>query len=224
MYLGRLLGIPIHVHVSVLALSVGFLGWCGWTMGLAGLPAGLILSVGLFLSVLLHELGHAIAAKTYGIGTAHITFYPFGGLAALQGEARTARAEFVIAGAGPAVNGALFVVFALLFAVTGWRFLLVFSAMNLLMMLYNLLPAYPMDGGRMLRAGLATRIGWFAASRRAMQIGQVFGWGFVLLGVVFFSISSLLTGLLLLAALSQERKRIAWLWTFERDQAPYGRA
>lgn len=221
MYLGRLLGIPIHVHISVLALFVGFMGWVGWTLGLAGLPGGLLISVGIFLSVLLHELGHAVAARTYGIGTAHITFYPFGGLAALEGEAKTARSEFIIAGAGPAVNGALFVVFALAFALTGWRFLLVFSAMNLLMMVYNLLPAFPMDGGRMLRAALATRMGWFQASKRAMQLGTVFAWGFVVLGVVFFSISSFLTGLMLLAALHQERKRVAWMWAYNRDEAGY---
>ncbi|MCA9566403.1 MAG: hypothetical protein KC656_01115 [Myxococcales bacterium] len=223
MYLGRWLGIPVHVHISVLALFGGFLGWCVWMLGPQGILAGLIFGAGMFLSVVLHELGHAIAARAYGIGTAHITLYPFGGVAALEREASSAHQEMVIAGAGPAVNIALFVAFGLLWGVLGWRFLMVYSAMNILMALYNLLPAYPMDGGRILRAFLARRMGWYAASATAMKVGRAFGWGFVVLGVVFRSMSSLLTGLLLLGALRMEHKRIAWQWAFERDRAPYDR-
>lgn len=221
MYLGRLSGIPLHVHSTVVALFVAFLGWCAYSFGLRGIPAGALLAAQIFAAVVLHELGHALAARTFGIATAHITLYPFGGAAALEREARSAHEELVIAAAGPAVNGGLFVVSGLLWGVVGWRSFLVFSALNLLMMAYNLLPAYPMDGGRILRALLARRMGWFAASRTAMQVGRVFAWGFIGLGIVFRSITSVLTGVMLLGALRMEHKRIAWLWAYEREAAGY---
>ncbi len=219
MYLGRWFGIPVRLHASTVALFVGFMAWCVWSFGLPGIPAGLALGAGVFLSVLLHELGHALVARGFGITTAHVTLYPFGGIAALEREPRSPREELLIAGAGPAVNGALFVFFGVAWALLGWRWLLVFSAMNVLMMLFNLLPAFPMDGGRVLRAALATRIGWFEASRRALQLGAAFGWGFVLLGLVLGSASALFTGVLLLAAVRAERRRVAWRWAFGQYRA-----
>ena len=221
MYLGRLSGIPLHVHSTVIALFAAFLGWCTYQFGLRGIPAGFLLGGQIFVAVVLHELGHALAARSFGIGTAHITLYPFGGAAALEREARTAHEELVIAGAGPAVNGVLFLAAGLLWGLSGLRPLLVFSALNLLLMLYNLLPAYPMDGGRMLRALLARRMGWFDASRTAMQVGRGFAWLFIVLGLYLRSVSSVLTGVLLLGALRMEHQRIAWLWAYERSTAGY---
>lgn len=223
MLLGRLFGIPLHVHSSVFVLFVGFVGWCAWLLGTAGVPVGIGLGLGMFVSVMLHELGHALAARSFGVGTQSITFYPFGGLAALEREAKSAREEFVIAVAGPLVNGGLFVFGALAWAVLGWRIWIVFSAMNLLMMLFNLLPAFPMDGGRILRAGLATRMGWYRASALAMKIGNGFGWVFVVSALPFRSVSLFLTGVLLLGAIRTERRRMVWMWTYSRDEAGYDR-
>ena len=137
-------GIPIRLHWSFLAVLAGILVWAGpgaW-IGTLGL------TIGLFGSVLLHELGHALAARYYGIETAHITLYPFGGVAAITQMPRNP------------LQAGLFVVFGALYLTLGSWVAGGLAMMNLAMGLFNLIPAFPMDGGRVLRALLATRMGW----------------------------------------------------------------
>src|SRR2546421_11505164 len=177
----RIAGIQLRIHVTFLLL----LGWLA--LGSAGAALFLLL---LFLCVVLHESGHAFAAKKCGINTPDITLLPIGGVARLERMPDEPRQELIIALAGPLVN----VVIALaLFAVVGWRGLAAEAMMggsdllaqllviNVVLVLFNLLPAFPMDGGRVLRALLATRLSYARATQIAASIGQgcAFIFGFI---------------------------------------------
>ncbi len=168
--------------------------------------SGLLIAFMIFGSVVLHELGHALMARAFGIRTRDITLYPFGGIAALEGEARSPTQELLIAVAGPAVNLALAALVAP-FALAGSGLAMVFLGLNVVMAVFNLLPAYPMDGGRVLRAWLATRHGYFGASARALRIGRAFAWALVGAGLLW-SPNLLLVGGFLLLATWQERRRL----------------
>ncbi|MCX6589475.1 MAG: site-2 protease family protein [Acidobacteria bacterium] len=191
--LGSVAGIRLQVHFTFLAL----LAWMvvkGWRQGdLSGVPFFL----GLFACVLLHELGHAMMAKRFGIVTSDITLLPIGGVARLERMPEDPRQELWVALAGPAVNVGIA---ALLFAVLGGqlppaeklgagslleRLLLA----NITLFLFNLLPAFPMDGGRVLRALLATRMPYTRATQIAATVGQVMA---VLFGFVGFFANPLL--------------------------------
>lgn len=210
MRIATVAGIPIRLHWSFLLLIGAYLVVTAATSGLAWAGWALLLSVAVFASVVLHELGHALAALHYGVRTAHITLYPFGGIAALTEAPRSAREELVVALAGPAVNGVLAVAAMALWFGFGGSALLAFAAMNLIMGLFNLLPAFPMDGGRVLRALLSMHMGYWRASEIAIGVGRVFAWGFVAIGLVGWLPSLILVGGFLLFALAGERRRLAW--------------
>jgi Zn-dependent protease len=204
-------GIPVRVHWSFLALVTGFVLWFGWTNGPYSMWIASVLMLGLAVSVVLHELGHALAARRYGIATDNITLYPIGGVASIERIPEDPDQEIVIALAGPAVN-------FVLAALSGWVWLLTSSPLafaflvsNLGMGLFNLLPAFPMDGGRVLRAVLARRMGWMPASRLAIRIGRVFAWVFILSFPVLGSPTLPLIGVFLLVALHTERERLVQL-------------
>ena len=183
--LGRILGIDVYVHFTFLLL----LAFIGLSHGLAGRSAeaalnGVLFFSGLFVCVLLHEYGHALAARRYGIGTRDITLLPIGGVARLERMPDKPSQEFVVALAGPAVNvviaGALFAglwfgghwqPLATLSGTSGNLFERLLVA-NVFLVLFNLLPAFPMDGGRVLRAVLAMRMNHAGATRIAARIGQ----------------------------------------------------
>jgi Zn-dependent protease len=175
--LGRFAGVDTYVHASFLLL-VGWAAWAAWTGAGTGIAVllGLAFLVGVFASVLLHELGHALAARRYGIRTRGITLLPIGGLAQLEGEPRTPKQELVIALAGPAVNFVLAAGLYVIVAITGlptWGLLGSLLVANLSLGLFNLIPAFPMDGGRALRALVATRVGGPRATEIAVWIGKV---------------------------------------------------
>lgn len=107
----------------------------------------------------------------------------------------------------------LFLGAAVFWAALGWRLLLTIAALNLVMGLFNLIPAFPMDGGRVLRALLAGRLGWLPATELSLRIGRVFAWAFVGLGVFTTSWNLLLIGGFLLFAISAERQRLMWVST-----------
>lgn len=184
-HLGRLLGIDVYIHFTFLLL----LAFIGLSHGLAGRSAeaalnGVLFFAGLFVCVLLHEYGHALAARRYGIGTRDITLLPIGGVARLERMPDKPSQEFVVALAGPAVNiviaAALYVglwfgghwqPLASLSTTSGNLFERLLVA-NVFLTLFNLLPAFPMDGGRVLRSLLAMRIEHTRATRIAARIGQ----------------------------------------------------
>lgn len=206
MNIARPFGIPLHLHWSFLLFVAAFAVWSGPS----GLFATLAATAGLFGSVALHELGHALAARRYGYATDRITLYPFGGVASIQFIPQNPTQELVIALAGPMVNAVLFVGLLPLYLLTGWTPLLWLLVINLMLGLFNLVPAFPMDGGRVLRALLATQLGWLRASHLAIRIGSVFAWGFLLVGLAT-SWNLAMVGGFLLFALAGERRRLAYV-------------
>jgi len=188
--LGMLCGIRVTVHGSFLILLavVGVMQWVG-SGSLVAASLGLASILAIFGCVLLHELGHAIAARRYGIGTRSITLLPIGGIAQLERMPEDPRQELVVALAGPAVNlaiaGAAFGVLQLAsstFLAPALSFLV---AANVILFAFNLLPAFPMDGGRVLRAGLAMRLGKVRATDIAASTGKLMAVAFAVLGFLF---------------------------------------
>ncbi len=192
--IAKVKGIEIRVHFTfALVLVWAALDWGVWQgLGLVGALYGVALISLLFLCVTLHELGHSLVARHYGVAVRDITLLPIGGLARLEGELARPAQEFWMALAGPAVNVALAAVLgAVTLPLLGWRALgglgLLWSRLNGLgferllvdllvanlgLALFNLLPAFPMDGGRVLRALLASRMGELDATRVATRVGQ----------------------------------------------------
>lgn len=183
--LGRILGIDVYIHFTFLLL----LGFIGLSQALAGggLPAaanGMIFFLCLFGCVLLHEYGHALMARRYGIPTRDITLLPIGGVARLERMPDKPMQELWVALAGPAVNVVIAVVLGAWLALTsnGTPFSGMSAtqgglaerlfAVNIFLVLFNLLPAFPMDGGRVLRSLLAMRMQYARATRIAARIGQ----------------------------------------------------
>jgi Zn-dependent protease len=199
--IARIAGIDIKLHVTfVLVLVLAAFQWGG--LGPRGALFGVVATLLVFLSVTLHELGHSVVAKAFGVPVKDITLTPLGGIAQLGGRPRTAGQELLIALAGPAVNVVLAVGLALVAvphygwgplqeafalqrtvmptAVTLWS-LLLFA--NVMLALFNLLPALPMDGGRVLRAVLTWVVGLEKATRWAAMVARVLAVGFVGLGL-----------------------------------------
>ncbi len=215
--IGRVLGIKIQVHVTFLLMLVAvamFMSGTKPTLAASLESVGFVLLI--FGCVLLHELGHALAARAYGIGTRDITLMFIGGLARLERNPERPLHEVVVALAGPAVN---LIIAAVLFGVLtlslgipldqvldgeglGSRMLFV----NVFMMLFNLIPAFPMDGGRVLRAALAFRMPFAKATRIASVVGQVFAVLFAVVALfVLKSPSLLFISLFVFMAAAEER-------------------
>lgn len=202
--IGRLAGIPIGVHplwllvVALIAWSLGDAWFPERVDGLApasGYVLGLVSALLLFAGILLHELGHAIVARRHGVEVEEIDLWLLGGVARMRGEPQQPGDELRFALAGPAVTAALLAVFAALYAVLGggdgWlaalvEYQLLISAMILV---FNLLPAFPLDGGRVLRS-LLWRFGGdrVRATMRAAAVGRVFA--LVLAAIGFMSLSA----------------------------------
>jgi Zn-dependent protease/predicted transcriptional regulator len=202
--IGRVFGIPIHVHASWLFVFF-FVTWSLATGYLPDMLPGLseprywgmggVAALLLFASVLLHELGHSLVALRYRIPIGQITLFIFGGVAQMRKEPPHPRAEFLIAIAGPIVSfllaGLCIGLVALLellpvgASVQGLTALGVLLGMvNTQLGLFNLLPGFPLDGGRALRAGLwAWSKDFYRATSQAAMVGLLFGIGFCLFGV-----------------------------------------
>ena len=185
--LGRLFGIRVRASWTFVLLIL-LLVWLGSGGGMAVVAwLGMLL-----LSVLLHELGHALVAQSFGIRVVDITFWPLGGMARMSEIPESPRIEGWIASAGPLVNFAL-ALFALPVALvaegaggglSGASLASKFIAINLVLGTFNLLPAFPMDGGRLLRAALATRVDWVSATAAAVRIGRLVAVVMVVFGIV----------------------------------------
>lgn len=171
--LGRVAGIDVFLHPSALLIFP-------LVSGLVGDPLRAVaLAVGLFTSIVLHELGHALMARRYGIATEDITLYLFGGVARLRRMPRSAGPELLVALAGPAVNLAIIAALSPTYLVAGLisrpvaDLALALISLNAGLALFNLLPVFPMDGGRVLRALLSGWLGRVRATVIAAGIGQV---------------------------------------------------
>lgn len=195
----RFRGIQVLIHWSFLLLPsyVAYIGWSeGSTWKAIMGEIGLVLIV--FVCVLLHEFGHALMAQRYGVGTRDITLLPIGGIASLERMPEDPRQEFWITVAGPLVNLVIAGVAFLLLAIGGltllttdifsdfgsWTAVLSFIFVtNIGLFLFNLIPAYPMDGGRILRSVLGMRMERDKATRIATSVGRLMAVGFVAYGV-----------------------------------------
>jgi Zn-dependent protease len=193
--LGSLFGFPIHVNVTFLIL----LAVAGLTMDGAGAIAVVLLAFG---SVILHELGHALVGRHLGVRIDRIELHFFGGAAQMTDQPRRAGDEIAIAAAGPAVSFALAGLSLLLAQLTGaWLFQML-AWINLVLGAFNLIPALPMDGGRILRAALSRRMGFLRATETSVTVARFFAvalavWGLAsgqlytaLLAVVLWLMSS----------------------------------
>jgi len=183
--LGNFAGIDLFVHATFL-LIVGWYGFIYWQEArtLAGALEGVAFILLLFLAVTLHEYGHALTARKFGIKTRDITLYPIGGVARLERMPDQPIQELWVALAGPAVNvviaAALFVYLTLTNALvpfsqltlTTGSFVERLMIVNVSLVLFNLIPAFPMDGGRVLRAILAMNMDYVKATQIAATVGQ----------------------------------------------------
>ena len=183
--IGRIAGTAIKVHVTFL-LIVGWWALIGYSEGgpEAALTSALAL-LALFACILLHEFGHILMARRFGVRTPDVILLPIGGVARLERIPDEPRQELLIALAGPAVTLAIAGILLAILRLTGSHaevarlnenqpFLAQLVSVNLYLLLFNLIPAFPMDGGRVLRALLASRLGLLRGTRIAATLGQTF--------------------------------------------------
>ncbi len=193
-------GIRVYVHWTFLILIayIAFMGYRAEKEPLAILgEIGLVLIV--FVCVVLHEFGHALMAQRFGVDTKDITLLPIGGIASLKRMPEEPRQEFWITVAGPMVNlviaGLAFIVVAIMgvsmvfgdlfLGATTWTQVLLFIfGANMMLFLFNLIPAFPMDGGRILRSLLSMRMARNKATRIAAGVGRFFAIAFVVFGLM----------------------------------------
>ncbi len=200
--IGHLLGSQVRVHVTFLLL-IAFIGAQTWsTQGPEYALWTTLFVLALFACVLAHEFGHALMARRFGIKTPDITLLPIGGLARLEKMPENPVQEIWVALAGPAVNVVIWAVLSLLFrtpigtdqlsglTVTPATLPAQLATLNLVLALFNLLPAFPMDGGRVLRAGAALFTDRVTATRIAATSGQIVA--------VLMALGGLLSGNLML--------------------------
>lgn len=194
-HVGRVAGIDVKIHGTFFLL----LAWIGFVYyregGIAAAFEGLLFILLIFLCVVLHEFGHALAARRYGIKTHDITLLPIGGLARLERMPDKPREEMVVALAGPAVNVVLAALLWIVIGLTsgvpnpqmmqesGVPLVLRLFTVNIWLVLFNMIPAFPMDGGRVLRALLAMRMNYARATQVAASIGQGIAFIFFIVGL-----------------------------------------
>ncbi|HMX74294.1 MAG TPA: site-2 protease family protein [Anaerolineales bacterium] len=194
--LGKFAGIDVYVHATFLLL-IGWVGYSHWLehRNWGEVLNGILFILALFVCVILHEYGHALTARKYGIKTRDITLYPIGGVARLERMPEKPIEELWVALMGPAVNVVIAAgLFAYLYltsslvplnelTIASGNFLERLMTVNLSLVLFNLIPAFPMDGGRVLRALLAMRMDYVRATQIAATIGQGMALLFGLVGL-----------------------------------------
>ncbi|MGC9035705.1 MAG: site-2 protease family protein [Verrucomicrobiia bacterium] len=195
--IARVAGIDVKIHITFI-LFLLWIGFTYYTLGGAGAAVdGVIFVLALFGCVLLHEFGHAIAARSFGIRTPDITLLPIGGVARILRIPEKPHQELIMALAGPAVNFIIagFLVFILGRQIDieyleeldkpGIELLGKLATVNIMLAIFNLIPAFPMDGGRILRSLLAMTMNYSRATQIAAWIGQGLAFVFALVGLVF---------------------------------------
>ena len=213
--IGTIAGTAVRVHITFLL----FLGWIFFATYVAEGPeaamASLVFMVLLFACVLAHEFGHIFTARAFGVPTPDVTLLPIGGVARLARIPEEPREEFLIAIAGPLVN--VVIAFGLVL-IAGARLkagdLAIMdsanvslvdrlAAVNIFLALFNMIPAFPMDGGRVLRALLATRMGYVRATEIAASIGQAVAFALGFIGLFYNPLLIFIAIFVYLAAASE---------------------
>jgi Zn-dependent protease/predicted transcriptional regulator len=219
-HIGTFFGIPVKIHwsfgllllfITYTVLSTEMKSWQAFAYG------GLVLTI--FFCVILHEYGHALTGKKFGVITQDIIVSPIGGLARMQSMPEKPMHEFYITIAGPLVNLVIGIVIGLIFYLSTGRFSMdlntydlenpieyirLLAPINFTLFLFNLIPAFPMDGGRILRSLLATKIGKVKATKFASFIGKVLAVCFVIYGVFDQQLILALIGLFIFMMAGQE--------------------
>jgi Zn-dependent protease/CBS domain-containing protein len=221
--LGRVFGIDIKVHVTFLLIVL----WGAYNFGgEAGPLYGILVTLALFTLVLLHELGHSLAAMMYGIPVRDITLLPIGGVARLERMPQKPLHEFVVALAGPAVNVILAAILVpIILGLTvlqgiplslslvlepGLVGLLSFLlSANVSLAIFNLLPAFPMDGGRVFRAALGFFVDYPRATQVAVSVGRTVAVGLGLIGILTGQFMLALIAIFIFTAGGQEGQAVA---------------
>ncbi|GKY89789.1 site-2 protease family protein [Sinisalibacter aestuarii] len=193
--IGHLFGSEIRVHATFFLL-LAWIGIAGYSIGgAAGAGVHILYVLLLFACVVAHEFGHALMARRFGIRTPDVTLLPIGGLARMERMPEKPGQEVLVALAGPAVNVVIFLALALILGpdrlasttldqITLADLPAQIALLNALLAAFNLLPAFPMDGGRVLRAALAAMTDRARATRIAASAGQVLAFGLGLFGLV----------------------------------------
>jgi Zn-dependent protease len=201
--IGRVAGIELRVHATFVIL----LAWLAMVFyrssgSAEGAVRGILFTLALFLCVILHEYGHALMARRFGVPTKDITLLPIGGVARLEYIPEKPKQELLIALAGPAVTALIIAVLVVMLRVVAPggvpaptenlfgaasmpAMLLQLLWLNVLLLVFNLLPAFPMDGGRLLRALLAMRMDYLRATEVASRIGKGFALLFGVVGLLY---------------------------------------
>lgn len=236
--IAKIRGIPIRVHMTLL-LFLPYIGVkLAQSVGSSSLLWGLLAAVGLFASVALHELGHSFVAVAKGYPVRDILLLPIGGMAQLARMPERPRDEFQVAIAGPLVSLALY--FALS-ALAPWAAAAhlaplavlcdLLGILNLGLCLFNLLPSFPMDGGRILRAWLTPRKGRLAATRIAAGLGKIMAAIFALSGLFTLNFMLILIAVFIYFSASMEYRMALMqemsqqappLWSWFWNQPPAG--
>lgn len=215
--LGRIAGIPIRMHLTLLVLLVWIASsYMMQGLGFGATVLGIVLVLTIFAVIVVHELGHALVARKFGIGTRDIMLLPVGGIASLERMPDKPKQELAVAIVGPLINLALAGILFIAITVAGGTTRIAEATtiggaiatqlmwINIGLAVFNLIPAFPMDGGRVLRALLATRMGHARATDIAARLGKLFAIAFAILGILY-SPMLLLIALVVWAGASQER-------------------
>jgi len=215
--IGSIMGIPLKIHITFLLLLALIYFAGSSVIGLGGWK-GVIFVILVFASVVFHELSHSIVARHYGLDVEDITLLPIGGVARMAANPKHPMQEILIAAAGP--FSSLFLAFCLWFigGIFGWgfalsdmslttNFLAQLTVVNVVLALFNLIPAFPMDGGRILRGILGLYFSPYTATRVAVGVGQVFAIAMFFLGLFFMNFFIILIALFVyLGAEAEERQ------------------
>lgn len=213
---GKIFGIDIKIHLTFLLILV----WGAFNYGgNAGPVYGLIVTLALFTLVLLHELGHSLAAMWYGIPVRDITLLPIGGVARLERMPEKPIQEFVVALAGPAVN----VILAAMLLPAALPHLRYFSMalvrepnlltflflMNVSLVIFNMIPAFPLDGGRVFRATLGFFMNYRQATNIAVKVGRLLAIGLGIVAIFYSQIFLAVIAFFIYMAGGQENQAVA---------------
>ena len=218
--IARIADIDVKVHSTFFLLLI-WLGFSYWSssQSINAVINGIVFVLLLFLFVIMHEFGHALAARKFNIKTEDITLLPIGGVARLERMPDDPKEELWVAFAGPLVNLVLgFILFVWLFftqnlptlsqiSINSGSLLQRLAIVNLVLFLFNLIPAFPMDGGRILRALLAIRMDYVKATNFASSLGKLFAFIFGIIGL-FNNPFYLLIALFIWVGASQENNSI----------------
>lgn len=194
--IGKIAGIDLKIHFTFFFIVL----WVGFSALISGgtlatMLQSILIILALFFCVVLHELGHALSAKIFGIDTRDITLLPIGGVARLEKMPEDPKEELLVAAAGPAVNIVIAIILSIGLLLTGFfalpfnitavtsNFWLQLLVANVILVLFNLIPAFPMDGGRIFRAILASGMDYVKATRIAANVGRGLA---VLMGIAGF--------------------------------------